>query len=571
MARIYTEPQSSGKIYLVCMLEPGDVLDTVTRNMYEQNHLKGLLTAYYTQEEAQEFFRSDVSGCIPLSRYLRDAHGKKDVLGVFRGIAEAIREADDYMIPRNELGLDMDRIYLDLQTNRVRLLCLPLLSDAAPERLQSFFKRLCSDITLPQSEDSAFLFRIQTYLNQHPVLETEDFLHRLQEIGFGGGLTDSHASAASEAGADASLVSDSGAVSPVTGECFRIGRAGDNDLCLDDMHIGGHHAVIERGSSGYVLRDLNSKNRTYLNGRQLPPDEPTPLHDGDAIRFYKLSFTFRRKSADGDGGTVVEASPAEKPVVGIPKPGIPKKPESSGKNPLGGLGGLFGGKAQPAPPVPAPQPPAQEAKNGGKKIWEKLKPEKKPAAEPVPAPKQSASPFAGLKIPGMGQEELAGVAAPAVPATPAPAKKPPAPPAIPIVSTDAKPAPVYTSVAGGRTVILDDAQSEDTVVLDTLHDAPEFAPTLVRSVSGERIPVTKQVFRLGRNPETSDYCIADGHISSIHAYIELHDSCAYLVDLNSSNHTYLNGQKLEPKQGYRLRHGDKIALYQEAFVYYEHA
>lgn len=171
----------------------------------------------------------------------------------------------------------------------------------------------------------------------------------------------------------------------------------------------------------------------------------------------------------------------------------------------------------------------------------------------------------------MGQEELAGVAAPAAPATPESAKKPPAAPAIPIVSTDAKPAPVYTSVAGGRTVILDDAQSEDTVVLDTLHDAPEFAPTLWRSSGGERIPLTKQIFRLGRNPETSDYCIADGHISGSHAYIELHEDCAYLVDLNSSNHTYLNGQMLEPKQGYRLTHGDRIALYQEAFVYYEHA
>lgn len=368
MARIYTEPQSSGKVYLVCMLEPGDVLDTVTRNMYEQNHLKGLLSAYYTQEDAQEFFRSDVSGCIPLSRYLRDAHAKKDVLAVFRGIAEAIRETDDYMIPRNELGLDTEYIYLDLQTNRVRLLCLPLLSDTVPERLQSFFKRLCSDITLPQAEDSAFLFRIQTYLNQHPVLETEDFLHRLQEIGFGGGDSAPHASAASEVAA-ASLVSGSGAVTSVTGECFRIGRAEENDLRLDESHISGHHAVIERGSGGYVLRDLRSTNHTYLNGRQLPPDEATPLRDGDAIRFHKQSFTFRLKSADGDGGTVAETSPAKKPVVGIPKPGIPKKPEPAGKSPLGGLGSIFGGKAQTAPPIPVPEaPPAPETKTGGKKI-----------------------------------------------------------------------------------------------------------------------------------------------------------------------------------------------------------
>ena len=574
MARIFTEQQPSGKIYLVCMLEPGDVQDNVTRNMYEQNRLNGLLTTYYTQEEEREFFRGDVSGCIPLSRFLQDAHTKKDVLGVFRGIAEAIRETDDYMIPLNELELDTERIFFDLQNNRIRLLCIPLLNDRIPERLQSFFKRLCSDITLTQSEDSNFLFQIQTYLNQNPLLEMEDFLRRLNEIGLTGGHT---RAAAVPSEAAASLLSSGGITTPIAGAQFRIGRADDNDLKLDESHISSYHAVIEYSGGSYYLRDNRSTNHTFLNGQRLAPDDPCLLHDGDTIRFHKQEFTFRSSLHSDDGRTVVESAPPKKADI-LPKKAefVPKKQEPAGKGGIGGLGGLFGGsKAQEAPPIPVPKPAAPEAKSSGKKLWEKLKSEKKTTAEAAPAAQHgSSSPFAGLKIPGMGQEELAGVspAAPAAPSAPAPVKKAVNIPAVPIVNTETRsmPAENYSALAGERTVILDDDRDEGTIVMDTSDDAPEFAPNLWRTANGDRIPLDKQVFRLGRNPETSDYCITDGHISGNHAYIETHGTCCYLVDLDSSNHTYLNGQVLEPKQGYRLRHGDKIALHKEEFVYYEH-
>lgn len=55
-------------------------------------------------------------------------------------------------------------------------------------------------------------------------------------------------------------------------------------------------------------------------------------------------------------------------------------------------------------------------------------------------------------------------------------------------------------------------------------------------------------------------------VSRIHAEIQVEESTYYIVDAGSSNGTFLNNSKLEPKQRYPLNLGDKINLGQEEKV-----
>ena len=50
----------------------------------------------------------------------------------------------------------------------------------------------------------------------------------------------------------------------------RIGRAGDNDIVLDDLLVSRHHAEVrQRADGGYELADLGSANGTFVNGRRV--------------------------------------------------------------------------------------------------------------------------------------------------------------------------------------------------------------------------------------------------------------------------------------------------------------
>lgn len=57
--------------------------------------------------------------------------------------------------------------------------------------------------------------------------------------------------------------------------------------------------------------------------------------------------------------------------------------------------------------------------------------------------------------------------------------------------------------------------------------------------------------------------------SRLHAKVLYQAGDFYIVDLNSTNATYLNGEKLAPQQAYSLRSGDAIELgkYKMAFTW----
>jgi pSer/pThr/pTyr-binding forkhead associated (FHA) protein len=71
-----------------------------------------------------------------------------------------------------------------------------------------------------------------------------------------------------------------------------IGRSVDCDIVLPKRQVSRYHATIERDNGGYLLRDLGSKNGTYVNGQQVR-GEPYRLKDGDEIQialYIKMGF-----------------------------------------------------------------------------------------------------------------------------------------------------------------------------------------------------------------------------------------------------------------------------------------
>jgi predicted component of type VI protein secretion system len=69
---------------------------------------------------------------------------------------------------------------------------------------------------------------------------------------------------------------------PLTKPITIIGREADSDIQIDDRQVSRQHAEIAHTSRGYTLRDLGSKNGTFLNGQPVS-EEPQPIRNGDEI------------------------------------------------------------------------------------------------------------------------------------------------------------------------------------------------------------------------------------------------------------------------------------------------
>src|SRR5207248_6458645 len=71
-----------------------------------------------------------------------------------------------------------------------------------------------------------------------------------------------------------------------------IGRIEANDVSLpSDDEASRLHAVIERLAGGWCVRDLSSRNGTFVNGERIAGDRP--LRAGDEIRIGRTRLVLR--------------------------------------------------------------------------------------------------------------------------------------------------------------------------------------------------------------------------------------------------------------------------------------
>jgi predicted component of type VI protein secretion system len=72
-----------------------------------------------------------------------------------------------------------------------------------------------------------------------------------------------------------------------------VGREKYNDLVLNDLLVSRQHSVIQFEKDHFIVRDLNSRNGTFLNNSRV---DKSDLQDGDIIKIGGFEFTFRISS-----------------------------------------------------------------------------------------------------------------------------------------------------------------------------------------------------------------------------------------------------------------------------------
>jgi pSer/pThr/pTyr-binding forkhead associated (FHA) protein len=98
---------------------------------------------------------------------------------------------------------------------------------------------------------------------------------------------------------------------------------------------------------------------------------------------------------------------------------------------------------------------------------------------------------------------------------------------------------------------------------------PGVAPqggTLSVIYHGEKLPVTKDRFVIGRGKQSSDLTLKDPNVSRQHAMVEFQNGVYFMVDMGSTNGVEYHGQRIARKQ---ITEGDtfKICDHEMRFTY----
>lgn len=87
----------------------------------------------------------------------------------------------------------------------------------------------------------------------------------------------------------------------------RLGRAPSNAAVLADPRVSGEHAEIHVDGDSARIRDLGSRNGTWINGRRCEGEEP--LAPGDQLRLGNVTLAVARAAAAGSARPATGSSP----------------------------------------------------------------------------------------------------------------------------------------------------------------------------------------------------------------------------------------------------------------------
>ena len=112
-----------------------------------------------------------------------------------------------------------------------------------------------------------------------------------------------------------------------------------------------------------------------------------------------------------------------------------------------------------------------------------------------------------------------------------------------------------------------DDQFQPPVVHKTESHEPEFSGWL-ESPDGNKIWMNEKQTSFGRDRAVCDHVISKSvNVSRRHAAILSVNNKFYLVDMKSTNGTFLNDEKLVPEERYELKDGDRVRIAFESFTF----
>ena len=574
----FTVESAGSKTYLVYQINDAS-RDTMTQGMITNNRIPGLLPAVFSQADSDKFVKYDISSRIPVKQVLSGTVSRRQIMGILKGITDAMISVEDYMIAPESLVFDISAIYVDVSTFNAQMICLPILSDArTPVDLLQFFKNILYTSKYAENEDGSYVPKLISYLNGLNRFNASDFSVFLKTM-------------------DESIASTGFANAPSMGQPIQP------------------HMASSIPQAGPIQNSYNPQMPSQAYQGQIPP-----AYQGQStVQFTGANYNAAPQNNVASSQPVLNSSLKQAPrSPQSPQQGPAKPAAVPPRVPSAGTG-------MPVPPMRTPNAPAQVAQqpaadDGQEMSWfylmqhynkenaaiYKAQKERKKAAKAASSPdkpkkqkngkrQKEVKQAADYRVPGapgtpqaanpMGVSPTAGAYVQQNSQPVYPQQQPQAgymnqggmpqanvqqfqQPFVP----QSQGSPAVSSPNFGETTVLKPMISEETTVLNpSMLNHSEKRAYLVRQRTNERIPVTGSPFRIGKERSFVDYFISDNAaISRTHASIETRDGKYFITDSNSTNHTYVNGQMIPGSTPTEIQSGAKLRLADEEFEFVVH-
>ncbi len=558
----FTYENQGNNTYLVYKIGASDNVDTMSLGMITNNKIDGIVPTLFTQSDTDRFIKYNISAKVSAKEFLSGVVNKKRLLGVFISVLKAIKSTEEYMIDARSLLIDLEHIYVDVSKCDAMLVCLPLVRQNESVNIPMFFKQIMFSTQFDQNENCDYVAQIINYLNSTPVFSVDAFEKILMDIDADNlNIAASKAVVGQQKPVQPQSQSQSQQPKPMQPAMNQLKNAQvqtnmpSQGKMQSQRETQSANNVVQPNQVNFAVPNMNPQNQNRINNnvqmgtnisgtyvettseKQMSMFGLLTHYSKENKQIYERQKAQRKaqKEAEKNGaampGQNVKASNASFAIPGQPQQ---QRPQSA--------------QAQPQPVMP--QQPQQQFVQPQRQFTQSNQPQRQ-FAQPQPMPQAQQKPVQQVQPqPVQNQNTNTGMTG-----------NPSVPPQILENMTKA-------GNFGETTVLGVGSEAGETTVLGT-SQAQIIKPYLLRIKNNERIELNKPVFRIGKERSYVDYFVSDNTaVSRSHANIINKDNEFYIVDTNSTNHTYVNGSMIQSNVETKIEHGTKIRLANEDFEFF---
>lgn len=556
----FTYENQGNNTYLVYKIGASDNVDTMSLGMITNNKIDGIVPTLFTQSDTDRFIKYNISAKVSAKEFLSGVVNKKRLLGVFISVLKAIKSTEEYMIDARRLLIDLEHIYVDVSKCDAMLVCLPLVRQNESVNIPMFFKQIMFSTQFDQNENCDYVAQIINYLNSTPVFSVDAFEKLLMDIDADNlNIAASKAVVGQQKPVQPQSQSQSQQPKPMQPAMNQL----KNEQVQTNMPSQGKmqsqretqsaNNVVQPNQVNFAVPNMNPQNQNRINnnvqmGTNISGTYVETTSEKQMSMFGLLTHYSKENKQIYERQKAQRKAQKEAEKNGVAMPGQNVKASNAsfaipGQPPQQ--------RPQPAQPQPVmPQQPQQQFVQPQRQFTQSNQPQRQ-FAQPQPMPQAQQKPVQQVQPqPVQNQNTNTGMTG-----------NPSVPPQILENMTKA-------GNFGETTVLGVGSEAGETTVLGT-SQAQIIKPYLLRIKNNERIELNKPVFRIGKERSYVDYFVSDNTaVSRSHANIINKDNEFYIVDTNSTNHTYVNGSMIQSNVETKIEHGTKIRLANEDFEFF---
>lgn len=257
------------------------------------------------EDEEERALQFSIPATLPLEQFLRKQLYKGEFLSILSNILGQLIYFEENQMSLNKLLLNVHYMYIELSTLDIQLMYMPILKKFSDCNVTEFIQNFISKVRFANMACVECVEKLLKYLDSKLMFDLEEFYHYVLSLEEEMIQEDTIGKNSSEPSSETPTASDYNNPIPYlvrikTNELiaiikteFLIGKSPDADYqIVDNRRVSRRHATFRISNGECYVRDHNSTNHTFINGKLIQPEFEIRLSNDDYIRLADEEFKF---------------------------------------------------------------------------------------------------------------------------------------------------------------------------------------------------------------------------------------------------------------------------------------